>query len=124
MQREEHTKLSRALLEASDRSFASGDRIQGSQELWGAATHAVMSVVSQLGWKWDMEELLKETVAILAIELEDPFLGDGFDSAVKFHHNFYDGEMEDREIEAEYPKVHQFVNALLPTVKASGPKVG
>ena len=124
MECEDHAKLSRSLLEASNRSFVSGDRIQGSEELWGAATHAVMAVVSQLDWKWDMEELLKETVTSLAIESGNPFLRVGFDAAIKFHHNFYDGKMGEREIEAECPKVHRFVNALLPMMKVSGPRVG
>ena len=121
MRRERHASLARELLDASDKSFVSGDRIQGSEELWGAATHAVMAVVSHLGWKWDMEELLKETVANLAVESEDLFLGVGFDAAIKFHHNFYDGEMGEREIEAECPKVHRFVNTVLSIMKLTRP---
>ena len=124
MQREEHAKLARALLEASDKNFAFGDRVQGSEELWGAATHAVMAVEMQLGWEWEMEDVLKAAVIRLAEGTAQPFLEVGFEAAVKFHENFFDDGMEDPEIEAERPKVHQFVNAVLPMMKRSGSKAG
>ena len=122
MRREEHANLARALLEASDRNFASGDRVQGSEELWGAATHAVMAVVTQLKWEWELEEILKEAVIKLVGQTGEPFLEVGVDAAVKFHQNFYDDEMKDYEIKVECPKVHRFVNMVLPMMKATGSK--
>lgn len=112
-----HANLARALLEASDRNFAAGDCIQGSEDLWGAATHAVMAVSMWSRWKWEMEEVLREAVTRLADKTGDPSLEVGFEAAVKFHDNFYDGEMEDSEIEAERPRVHRFVNVVLPLMK-------
>ncbi len=124
MQREEHAKLAQALLEASDRSFTSDERVQGSQELWGAATHAVLAVASNLDWKWEMEDLLEETIARLAVESGDLSLKVGLDAAIKFHDNFYVGEMTRNEIKTDRPKVHRFVNALLPMMNLSESKLG
>ena len=45
-----HAVTAQEFLEASDQEFASGDHLQASEKLWGAATHAVMAVAQQREW--------------------------------------------------------------------------
>ena len=48
----EHTQTAREFLEKSDRYFAEGDELQGSEKMWGAAAHSVMAVAQQRGWSF------------------------------------------------------------------------
>ena len=40
----EHAQTARDFLAASDREFAAGDHLQGSEKLYGAATQAVIAI--------------------------------------------------------------------------------
>ena len=47
---QDHAAAAYEFLEDSDREFAAGDELQGSEKLWRAASHAVMVVTTQRGW--------------------------------------------------------------------------
>ncbi len=100
-------------LEDSDREFAAGDELQGSEKLWGAASHAVMAVTTQRGWDHRSHQAMKNAVQLLNDETGDDALGGGFAAAEKFHKNFYHNEMEDFEIEIDRPQVRRFVARVL-----------
>ena len=40
----QHIQTAQDFLEAADREFEAGDILQGSEKMWGAASHAVMAV--------------------------------------------------------------------------------
>ena len=46
----EHAQTAREFLEASDREFAAGDILQGSERLWGAFSHAMTAISQDRGW--------------------------------------------------------------------------
>ena len=112
----EHTDKALHFLEESDREFAEGERLQASEKLWGAATHAVMAVAQERGWDDSSHRALKNAVIRLSDE-EGGFAGralrGGFVAAEKFHSNFYHNNMEDFEIEADRADVHRFVSWML-----------
>ena len=110
---ENHVETAHEFLDASDREFAAGDRLQASEKLWGAATHAVMAAAVQRNWNCRTHRALKNAVESLAAESDDDALRAGFLAAEKFHKNFYHDEMEDFEIEADRPVVHRFVARML-----------
>lgn len=120
MEYEDHGKTAREFLSVSDRGFAAGDRIQASEKLWGAASHAVMAAAAQRDWSCRSHRELKNAVTQLAREADDFLLQAAFAAAEKFHRNFYHDEMEDYEIEADRPTVHLFVNRVLALVEPSG----
>ncbi len=111
---DEHTQTSRDFLIVSDAEFASGDLVQGSEKLWGAAAHAVMAVAQQRGWPHRSHRSLKSAVIRIAEERGngDAILA-GFLAAEKFHRNFYHDDMEDYERDADRPVVHRFVERML-----------
>ncbi|MDE2899525.1 MAG: PaREP1/PaREP8 domain-containing protein [Chloroflexota bacterium] len=113
MQQEDHGRQAREFLEASDSEFDAGDHLQASEKLWGAATHAVMAVALQRDWPCRSHRALSNTVSRLQQEFGALPLRAGFGVAEKFHRNFYHDEMQDYEIEADRPTVHEFVNSLL-----------
>ena len=113
MEHEDHGQTAREFLAASDREFAAGDRLQASEKLWGAASHAVMDAATQRDWSCRSHRELKNAVTQLAQESDDLFLQAAFAAAEKFHRNFHHDEMEDYEIEADRPTVHLFVQWTL-----------
>ena len=102
-----------AFLDVSDREFEAGDRLQASEKLWGAASHAVMTVARHRDWGHCTHRDLKNAVQRLARESGDDALHAGFLAAEKFHKNIYHDAMEDFEVEIDRPLIHTFVARTL-----------
>lgn len=120
----EHARAARDFLAASDREFDAGDYLQGSEDLYSAATQAVMAVCQQRGWAYDNRRVVKEAVGKIAREQEELLIVGGFSAAENFHRNFIHDYMEDYERDSDRPAVHHFVNLLLALVDGdvgSGP---
>ena len=109
----EHAQTARDFLIASDREFAAGDHLQGSEKLYGAATQAVIAICQQRGWRHRSHRDMKNAVQRLNDERDDDSILGGFIAAENFHKNFFHDEMEDYDIEAERPAVHRFVARML-----------
>ena len=110
---QEYVATAQAFLDVSDREFEAGDRLQASEKLWGAASHAVTAVARHRGWGHRTHRDLKNAVQRLARESGDDALRAGFVAAEKFHKNFYRDEMEDFEIQIDRPLIHTFVGRTL-----------
>ena len=110
---EEHIRTAREFLLASDREFKSGDHLQASEKLWGAASHAVLAVSQANGWPAGRHYALKQAAERLAVEHDDPLIGYGFEVAEKLHGNFYHDFMEEFELESARPRVRAFVERVL-----------
>ena len=117
---EDHIQTAKDFLDAADREFVAGDELQGSEKLWGAASHAVMAAAIRRGWKSGSHRALKEAVSKLIVEYNDQSLRGGFIAAEKFHINFYHGAMEEFEINADRPVVREFVERLLNLESVNG----
>ena len=109
----EHSQTARDFLAASDREFAAGDHLQGSEKLYGAATQAIIAICQQRGWKYNSHRAMKWAVVDIAREQGDLLIVSGFATAENFHRNFFHDHMEDYDIETERPAVHHFVNRML-----------
>lgn len=109
----EHAQTARDFLVTSDREFAAGDHLQGSEKLYGAATQAIIAISQQRGWRYKSHRAMQQAVDALAREYGDPDILNGFASAQRFHENFFHDYLEDYEIESNRPGVHHFVNRML-----------
>ena len=109
----DHAAKALDFLAQSDAEFAEGDRLQASEKLWGAATHAIMAAAQQRGWRHGSHRALKEVAEQLSDDHNDPLIEYGFLAAEKFHRNFYHDNMEDFELDLDRPKVHDFVRRVL-----------
>ena len=118
----EHAQTARDFLAASDREFAAGDHLQGSEKLYGAATQAVIANCQQRGWRYQSHRAMKQAVTALAREHDDDAIADaivgGFSAAERFHANFFHAYMEDYDIAAERTVVHHFVARLLALLES------
>ena len=124
----EHAQTARDFLVASDREFAAGDHLQGSEKLYGAATQVIIAICQQRGWRYNNHRAMKRAVTELAREQDDNAITDaiigGYVSAENFHRNFFHDHMEDYDVETERPAVHRFVArmlTLLDSGNGSGP---
>ena len=109
----EHAQTAREFLVASDREFAAGDHLQGSEKLYGAATQAIIAICQQRGCRYKSHRAIKNAVINLGREYDDPFIVAGFATAERFHANFFHDNMEDYDVAGERPAVHQFVARML-----------
>ena len=116
----QHVQTALDFLEHSDQEFASGDALQGSEKLWGAASHAITAIAKQRGWPFGKYRARSEAVDRWAEEYQDPSLFTGLSVAEKFHANFYNDFMEDYVIERDRPTVHNFVHRIMNMVGESG----
>ncbi len=109
----QHALAAREFLEAADREFAMGDKLQGSEKLWGAACQAVIAIAQQRGWPHNSHSAMKDSVTRLAKEHDDPALQAGYAVAEKLHANFYHGFMEDYQLIVDSALVRRFVERAL-----------
>ena len=113
MQTAEHIQTAQDFLEAADREFEGGDELQGSEKMWGAAAHAVMTAARQRDWPHGSHRHLKAAADRIVREVGDQSLEGGFLAAQQFHANFCHGFMEDDDIERARRQVRRFVNRVL-----------
>ena len=110
---EDHLQTAQEFLHRSRLEFGEGDEMQGSEKLWGAASHAVMALAMQRGLPIHKHSDLKRAVQELSQETGDSNLNAGYSVAEKFHANYYHGFMDDFQIEGDRPIVEAFVAQLL-----------
>ena len=110
---EDHAQTALDFLAASDQEFADGDRLQASEKLWGAASHALIAVAKRRGWSHGSHYALKEAAERLTDEHDEFRIELEFLAAEKFHRNFYNDNLEDFELASDRPKVHNFVHRVL-----------
>ncbi len=113
MTAQEHAQTARDFLVASDREFAAGDHLQGSEQLYWAATQAVIAICQRRGWRYRSHRAMKQAVAEVAREQGEPLIVGGFSAAERFHENSFHDNMEDYDIATERPAVQRFVARLL-----------
>ena len=113
MQVREHAGTAMEFLEKADGYFASGDDLQGSEKLWGAAAHALMAVAQGRDWPYKSHQSLQNAAKRLTDENNDPAILGGFGIAEYFHRNFYHQYMEERDWELYRPVVQDFVARVL-----------
>ena len=114
---DDHAQTALDFLAASDQEFADGDRLQASEKLWGAATHALMAAAQRRHWPHGSHYALKEAAERLTDETNDALIEYGFTVAEKFHRNFYHDYMADFELDSDWPKAHDFVHRVLALLR-------
>ncbi len=113
MQTTDHSRTCREFLAAADLAFANGNRLKGSEKLWGAASHALIAIAQQRNWPHCNYRALKQATRLLVDETGDMALLAGSAAAEKFRANSCYDFMEDFELKADRPMVNDFVERLL-----------
>ena len=95
---ERHLAISRQFRDHGMVEIESGDFLQGSEKLWGAAAHAVKAVAERRGWPHASHRQLFSVVNRLASETGEFSIAVAFGKASELHVNFYEGHMEIDEV--------------------------
>ena len=110
---QEHVQTAHEFLAAAHRELAAGDELQGSEKMWGAASHAIMAVAQQQGTPYGNHRAMITFARRVADELDDDGLRAGLVAAQQFHANFYHGFLESEDLEPNAELVRRFVNRML-----------
>ena len=94
----EHLAISHRFRDQGLSEVESGDLLQGSEKLWGAAAHAVKAAAEQRGWKHNGHYYLHKVINELVLVTEDERLNVWFDSANRLHVNFYENILNSNQI--------------------------
>ena len=114
---QQHTQTARDFLEAAGREFAEGDVLQASEKMWGAASHAVISVAQARGWQYGTHRSLSQAILRVERELGDLEMRGLFAMAEHFHANVCLSHLEDFQIERYRAGVRRLVHRLLALVE-------
>ena len=109
----EHIQTALDFLAKSDIYFADGDRLQGSEKLWGAATNAITAVAQQRGWPYAGPDDLNRAVKRLADDLDEPLLSSCFASVKMFRDNVEFDFMEEFQLKSARPRARHFIDRML-----------
>ena len=109
----EHIQTALDFLAKSDRYFAEGDRLQGSEKLWAAAAHAITAVAQQRGWPHAGPDDLNRAVKRLADDLDEPLLSSWFASVKMFRDNVEFDYMEEFQLKSARPRARHFIDRML-----------
>lgn len=116
MQVQEHAQTAEEFLAVSDHEFMAGDNLQACEKLWGAASHAMMAIAQQRGWRYNRHRDLKRAARKLSEEIGDPAISDRFGLAEKFHANYYHDFMEEYQLDEDRLYIRAFVERVLTLV--------
>ena len=117
---QEHLEISRRFRDQGFAEIESGDLLQGSEKLWGAAAHAVKAAAEQRGWKHNGHAYLHKVVYDLVLDTGDRRLSHNFQDATRLHVNFYENTMELDEIVDRAQHVSDFVDLVIAIVQNYG----
>ena len=114
----EHRQQALDFLDAADQEFATGDFLQGSEKMWGAAAHALIAVGMQRSLPYETHAAMRNIARRLAGESQEPWMfTGGFSIAEFFHINFYHGfqrsPLDDDGLELWRMQVRAFVERVV-----------
>ncbi len=109
----DHIDTARQFLADADREYESGDILQASEKLWGAASHAVVAEMQARDIDANGHRKVKRFVQELSEELDDPLVYSLFKHAETLHVNFYHGFLSEENFEEHRELVRRFVNQML-----------
>ena len=97
----EHLAISHQFRDQGLAEIESGDLLQGSEKLWGAAAHAVKAAAEQRGWKHNGHAFLHKVVDNIVLGTGDRRFKETFDAASRLHVNFYEDTLDSNKIDKE-----------------------
>ena len=109
---QEHLEISQRFRAQGFAEIESGDLLQGSEKLWGAAAHAVKAIAEQRGWRHDSHRQLFSVVNRLSSEMGTPEFARMFRVAGELHINFYEAAMGVDAIHDTSASVDDFLGRL------------
>ena len=108
----EHLAISHRFRDQGLAEVESGDLLQGSEKLWGAAAHAVKAAAEQRGWKHNGHAYLHMVINELVSVTGDRRFKRAFDAANQLHINFYEDTLDSDEIDEQAQIVLDLIDMI------------
>ncbi len=110
---EKYAGQSRHYLLNASKFIDAGDSEKASEFLWGSMAQAIKAVVAAKGVTFRKHRLLWEYAESLTKELEDKSIYDSFVHAYSLHSNFYESDLELKDVRRIAEDVRTTVGKLL-----------
>ena len=110
---EKYARQSLHYLRNASKYIDAGDSEKASEFLWGSMAQAIKAVVAVKGITFRKHRLLWEYAEVLSKELEDKSIYDSFLHAYSLHTNFYEAELEIKDVRRMAEDVRITVGKLL-----------
>lgn len=117
---ETHEVHSEALLAHAPALLEQGDRLQASEKIWGAVSHAISDIAAKRNWPNRDYADKEDIVRYISIEAGQPALVSLYGLARTFHVNFHEDTKDEAAI-AEGIEAAKEMTALLREANASLP---
>lgn len=117
---EKYAGQSRHYLLNASKFIDAGDSEKASEFLWGSMAQAIKAVVAAKGVTFRKHRLLWEYAETLAKELKDKSIYDSFVHAYSLHSNFYESDLELRDVRRVAEDVRMTVGKLLQLISQEG----
>ena len=100
--------------ELAELEFAAGRWVTGAEMAWGAAVHAIKSVVHQ---RQNLPTRSHEQVGLAVRQLDSEYPGlnlrDDFGQAETLHRHFYRGDLQNHQVRNSWNLAQRFIANLL-----------
>ena len=106
---ETHLANSRRLQARSGRTLREGERLTSSEEIWGAAAHAVKAAARRRRWPHHSHFALGRIANYVGEVVNNDDIGVLFTALEMTHRNFYDDRLSDQEIAAARARLRRFL---------------
>ena len=107
-----HLTISHRFRDQGLAEIESGDLLQGSEKLWGAAAHAVKAAAEQRGWNHNGHFYLFNAINEFVLVTGEPRLKEAFDAANQLHINFYEDTLSSAQIDKHAQDVLDLIEMI------------
>ena len=115
---ETHRANSKRLQARSGRTLREGERLTSSEEIWGAAAHAVKAVARRRGWPHHSHFALGHIADYIGEVVHNDEIGLTFTALEMLHRNFYDDRLSSTQIATARKRIRRFLALLQEADKA------
>ena len=108
----DYVQQGRTFLDQAEEELRREDLRQASEKGWGAASQLIKAAAAEYDWQHDRHGHLYQVARRLATEYGDPILRDQFGAAGELHSNFYEGFMNQADVERYLSQVADLVDRV------------
>ena len=114
---QDYVEMSHRFLDHAQSELNAGRRLQASEKVWGAVSHALSAIGKQRGWSHKNNFEAKDISSQMGMEFgRSVALGNGYARAFEQHRNFHRNSWRDEDIQESIDEVREYV-AELDTVR-------
>ena len=116
----DYVQQGRTFLDQAEEELRREDLRQASEKGWGAASQLIKAAAAEYDWQHDRHGHLYQVARRLADEHDDQELRLQFGLAGELHSNFYEGFMNESDVQLHLARVSQLVDRVEGILRNAG----